>query len=113
MPCKINAFKMTFGDDSGCQGLRRPVGEFIDKGVLSGQNHGQPGLGVFFKLTDGMQFGKDLQAHQRRLIDNQHDFHFFLTDQIRDFFFNHLTITALELLEKAYPAHRQTAGKIP
>ena len=61
----------------------------MDAGYQCVQNDGQVGFGVFFKLTQRMQFGKYFQAQQRGLIDEQQYFDFFLTHQCADFFFDH------------------------
>src|SRR5210317_2002041 len=58
---KIGALQVAAGHHSGGQGLRRTVGQFVDEVVLSGQDDGQVRLGVFFKLTQRMQFSKYFQ----------------------------------------------------
>ena len=62
-PLEFGCLKMASRHDPGGQRLGRPVGEFVDQIVLTGQDHRQIRFGVFFELTDGVQFGKYFQAH--------------------------------------------------
>ena len=61
---KVGALQVTSGHNPGSQRLRGAIGQFVDEVVLTGQDDGQVGFGVFFKLADGMQFSKDLQTQQ-------------------------------------------------
>jgi hypothetical protein len=45
---------MITGHDTGCQGLRGTVGEFIDVDGLTCQDDGQIGFGISLELGDGV-----------------------------------------------------------
>jgi hypothetical protein len=45
------------GHNPGSQRLGGTIGQFVNEVVLAGQNDGQVGFGVFFKLANGMPMG--------------------------------------------------------
>ena len=48
--------------------------------VLPVRMMGSQGFESCSKTGNGMEFGKDLQTHEGRLIDDEDDFHFLLKD---------------------------------
>jgi hypothetical protein len=45
--------------------------QFVDEGVLSAEDEGDQGFGVKVELEQGVELGKDLDAHQVGFIDDQ------------------------------------------
>jgi len=66
-----DALQMTFGDDSGSQGVGGAIKEQIHEVILSGQDDGKEGFGVGHELGNGVQFYKDIEPEKRCLIDDQ------------------------------------------
>ena len=62
---------MTSPDDPGGQRPGAVIHQFVDQGVLSAENKGDQGFGVKVKLEQGVELGKDLDAHQMSFIDDE------------------------------------------
>src|SRR4030043_1418742 len=84
----IDSFKMATGHDTGCQGLRGTVGEFIDEEGLTRQDDGQIGFRISLELGDGVEFMEDIEAKQGGLIDDEGCLHLFPQYQFLDFSFD-------------------------
>ena len=76
--------QMTSGNNAGSQWDGSAVEQVFGQVILAGQHHGQPRFGVGLELGDGMQFGKDIEAQQLGLIDNQQGLLLFTGDQAVD-----------------------------
>ena len=72
-----NSLQVAAGYDTRGKGQRGTVGEFIDEEGLTGEDDGQIGFGISFKLGEGMKFLKDIETEQGGLIDEQSHLHLF------------------------------------
>ena len=73
----IDSLQMATGYDTGGQGLRGAVGEFINEEGLTGEDDRQIGFGISFKLGEGVEFLEDIETEQRGFVDDQGHLHLF------------------------------------
>jgi hypothetical protein len=66
--------------DPGSQGPGAMIHQFIDQGILATKDEGDPGFGIEVKLEQGMELGKDLDAHEVGFIEDQDGLLFFGDD---------------------------------
>jgi len=66
--------------DPGSQGPGAMIHQFIDQGILATKDEGNPGFGIEVKLEQGMELGKDLDAHEVGFIEDQNGLLFFGDD---------------------------------
>ena len=62
---------MTAAYDPGSQGPGAMIHQFIDQGILAAEDKWDQGFGVEIELQQGVELGKDLDAHQVGFIDDQ------------------------------------------
>ena len=87
-PLTVDARKMASGYHSRGDGGRVAIHQFVDQVRLTGQDDRQVVLRVLVELADRMQFRKDLEAKQRRLVNNENHFEFLFFHKLRDLFFD-------------------------